>query len=265
MLIQHDGRRIRYDLTGPRGAPVVCFAHALAADSGMWAEQLPAVWRAGYRCLAVDMRGHGGSEATQGDYRLDMLADDIDAVLTANAIDAVHFIGLSIGAMIGQAFALRRPEKTLTLLLCEAPPASLKNAQTVWGPRVRAVEEAGTLAPIAEKTMKRWLTEAFKRRQPERWKQIFDTVAATTPDGYRGCVAALSHFDFTADLPRVDAPALIICGEDDPATSIEENERLASLLPRGRFHRFSSARHLPNVEDPERFNAILINWLTEHM
>jgi 3-oxoadipate enol-lactonase len=194
-----------------------------------------------------------------------MLADDIDAVLAANGIESVHFIGLSIGAMIGQAFALRQPKKVMTLLLCEAPPAALENAHAIWEPRVRAVEAAGSVAPVAENTMERWLTDGFRRRQPERWKQIFDTVAATTPDGYRGCVAALSCFDFTADLPRVDAPALVICGEDDPATSLEENERLASLLSRGRFHRFSGARHLPNVEDPERFNAILINWLTEHM
>jgi pimeloyl-ACP methyl ester carboxylesterase len=74
-------------------------------------------------------------------------------------------------------------------------------------------------------------------------------------------VAALSQFDFTAELPGVRVPALVLYGEDDKATSREENERLARLIPGGRFVAFAGARHLPNVEAPDRFNAILCDWL----
>ena len=109
--------------------------------------------------------------------------------------------------------------------------------------------------------MERWLTPAFRARDPKRWQQIRDTVAATTVEGYCGTVAALSHFDFTAELPGVRVPALVLYGEDDKATSQEENERLARLIPGGRFFAFPGARHLPNVEDPDRFNAILCDWL----
>ena len=82
MLLHLAGRRIHYDLAGPEEAPVVCFAHALAADSGMWAEQVPSLLAQGWRVLRVDMRGHGGSAPPAPDVTLDELAGDIAAVMT---------------------------------------------------------------------------------------------------------------------------------------------------------------------------------------
>jgi 3-oxoadipate enol-lactonase len=261
MRLVRDTHVIHYDLLGDGENGTVCFAHALAADSGMWAEQVPAVLGAGYRVLRIDMRGHGGSAGVSGDYTLAMLAGDISAVIAARGLPPVHYVGLSIGGMIGQALALHHPAQVASLTLCEAPPAALKNAHAIWQPRIDAVCAANSVAPVADDTMARWLTPQFAARYPDRFAQIRDTIAATTPEGYCGCVAALSHFDFTAQLPSLRVPALVICGEDDPATSIAENERLAALIPGGRFHRFAKARHLPNVEDPARFNAILTDWL----
>ena len=261
MLLPLVGRNIAYDLVGPENGPVVAFSHSLAADLGMWAEQVPAVLGQGYRALRIDMRGHGGSEAAAGDYTLHDLAGDIVAVLDALQIPRVHFLGLSIGGMIGEALAIRHPSRVTSLFLCESPPASLVNAKAIWAPRMNAARAAYSLEPITEATMERWLTPAFKARNPIRWRQIRDTVAATTVEGYCGCVAALSHFDFTHELPKLAVPALVLYGEDDKASSHEETQRLAALIPGGRFMGFANARHLPNVEEPDRFNRILLDWL----
>jgi 3-oxoadipate enol-lactonase len=261
MLLSVAGRRIHYDLVGPPGAKTVCFAHALAADSGMWAEQVPALTAHGLRVLRVDMRGHGGSAPPDGDATLDDLAGDIAAVIDALGIDRVHFVGLSIGGMIGQALALRQGRKVASLMLCESPPASLPRVAQIWAPRIAAVQAANACEPIADGTMERWLSPAFKARDPGRWRQIRDTVAATDPAGYLGGIHALSHFDFTKELPSLRMPALALYGEDDVASSAEENQRLAALIPGGRFVPFAGARHLPNVEAPERFNRILLDWL----
>jgi 3-oxoadipate enol-lactonase len=261
MLLHTGGRRLHYDLIGPEDGRTILFAHALAADSGMWAEQVPAVLAIGARVLRVDMRGHGGSEPVPGNYSLRELAADIAAVIDALDITSVDFIGLSIGGMIGEALAIHYGAKLSSLMLCESPPAALKNAKEVWAPRMAAARAAGSLEPIADATMERWLTPAFKSRNPMRWRQIRDTVAATSVEAYCGCVHALSHFDFTKELPKLRVPALVLYGEDDKASSHEENERLASLIPGGRFTAFAGARHLPNVEDPVRFNRILTDWL----
>ena len=261
MLLALDGRHLHYELIGPANGRTVLLAHALAADSGMWAEQMPAILAAGRRVLRMDMRGHGGSDPVSGDYTLQGLAGDIVCLLDALGIPQIDYVGLSIGGMIGEALAIHHPARVSSLMLCETPPASLKNAKEIWGPRVAVVREAGSLEPIADATMERWLTPEFRARHGARWRQIRDTVAATSVAGYCGCVAALSDFDYTHLLPGLRVPALVLYGEEDRATSHEENQRLAALIPGGRFVAFAGARHLPNIEDPARFNAILTEWL----
>ncbi|MGD0025272.1 MAG: alpha/beta fold hydrolase, partial [Xanthobacteraceae bacterium] len=105
MLIQLKSHRVAFDLLGADNDPVVCFAHSLAADSGMWAEQVLPLLAAGFRVLRIDMRGHGGSTAASGAYTMEDLARDVSQVVSSLGIDAVHYVGLSIGGMFGQAFA----------------------------------------------------------------------------------------------------------------------------------------------------------------
>ena len=119
MLLPLAGRRLYYDLTGPEDGPVVCITHSLASDGGSWAEQLPPLLQAGFRVLRLDMRGHGGSDPAGGDYTMQALAADAAAVLDALAIPRVHYIGLSIGGMIGQAFAIEHGAKLISAMWCD--------------------------------------------------------------------------------------------------------------------------------------------------
>src|SRR5216110_3478957 len=114
MLLPLQGRNIAYDLVGPDAAPTVCITHSLASDGGSWAEQVPALLQAGFRVLRIDMRGHGGSDPIAGDYTMRALADDVAELLQALAIPRVHYIGLSIGVMIGQAFAVAHGERLIS-------------------------------------------------------------------------------------------------------------------------------------------------------
>ncbi len=261
MLLMHQGRRLYYDLMGPEKGPVVCFTHSLSYDSGMWAEQVPLLLGAGYRVLRLDMRGHGGSDPVAGDYTMAALAADVAAALEALAIKQVHFIGLSIGGMIGQAFAIAYGAKLKSLMLCDTLPATLTDAKAAWAPRIAAVKGANSLAPLADATMERWFTAAFRPRNPARWKEIRDTVAASTPAGYLGCAAAIMNFDFVPKLPSLKVPTLVVCGAGDPGTPPAETKRIASLIPGGRYEEIADARHFCNVEQPEAFNRIMMGWL----
>jgi len=261
MLLHLAGRRIHYDLAGPEEAPVVCFAHALAADSGMWAEQVPALLAQGWRVLRVDMRGHGGSDPVAGDYTMDQLAQDLATVIGALGIDKVHYIGLSIGGMIGQVLAIKHGPLLKSMMLCDTMPATPPGAKETWAPRVGAVKEANGLAKIADGTMERWFTDAFKTRSPGRWKQIRDTIVGTTAQGFLGCAAAIQNFDFLAALPKLQVPTLVVCGTDDQGTPPAGNKRIAGLVPGGRYEEIADARHLPNVEHPDTLNRIMLRWL----
>src|ERR1700751_2586685 len=128
MLLPLAGRRLYYDLTGPDDGPVVCITHSLASDGGSWAEQVPPLLQAGFRVLRLDMRRHGGSDPVAGDYTTQMLAGDVATVLDGLAIPRVHYIGLSIGGMIGQAFAIEHGDKLISAMWCGTLPANPSRA-----------------------------------------------------------------------------------------------------------------------------------------
>jgi 3-oxoadipate enol-lactonase len=262
MLLAVNGQKIAYDLIGPESAPVVCMTHSLASDGGMWAEQVPPLLSGGFRVLRVDMRGHGGSNPVPGDYTMSELAHDVASVLGALGIGKVHYIGLSIGGMLGQAFALEHGSKLLSAMWCDTLPSAPAGAAQVWAERMAMVRQANSLAPIADGTVERWFTDAFKPRSPRRWQQIRDTVVGTTSVGYLGCSAAIQNFDFVARLPTLRLPVLVVCGAEDPGTPPAENRRLAGLVQGGRYEEIVSARHFPNVEHPETFNRIMMSWLS---
>src|SRR5260370_4909542 len=261
MLINLVGRHIYYDLAGPENGQVGCFTHSLASDGGMWAEQLPPLLAAGFRVLRLDMRGHGGSDTVQGPYAMSALAGDVAVAIDALGLDRVHFVGLSIGGMIGQGFAIEHGAKLKSLMLCDTLPGTLPDAKPAWAPRIEAVTKANSLEPIADATMERWFTSAFKPRNPRRWRQIRDTVAATPPAGFLGCAAAILHFDWGPRLPSLQVPTLVVCGSEDPGTPPAQNRRIAELIPGARYEEIANARHFPNVERAEAFNEILLGWL----
>jgi 3-oxoadipate enol-lactonase len=261
MLIKAQNRRIYYDLTGPDKAPVVCFAHSLSSDGGMWAEQMVPLLASGRRVLRLDMRGHGGSDPIPGDYTMAALADDVALSLDFLGLDKVHFIGLSIGGMLGQAFAIGHGHRLASVMFCDTAPGTAPNARDAWGPRMETVKKAASLEPLADGTMERWFTDAFKPRRPARWKEIRSTIANTTPAGYLGCSAAILNFDFVPKLPTVKVPTLVVCGDDDQGTPPAANKKIAELIPGGRYQGIANARHFPNVEHPDVFNKIMMEWL----
>ncbi|MDE2514740.1 MAG: 3-oxoadipate enol-lactonase [Rhodospirillales bacterium] len=261
MRIRLGDRAIAYDLLGPADGPVLCMTHSLAADGGMWAEQVPALLGAGYRVLRLDMRGHGGSDPLAGPYAMADLAADVAAVLERLALAPVHYVGLSIGGMLGQALALARPDLLASALWADTLPATPAGMASLWQGRIATVRAANTLAPIADATMERWFTPAFAPRHPARFAEIREGIAATTPAGYMGCCAAIADFDFTARLPGLRLPVLVVCGADDPGTPPEANRHIAALVPGARYQEIPAARHFPNVEQPDDFNRILLGWL----
>ena len=261
-LIPLKNRKLYYDLTGSAG-PVVCMTHSLASDGGMWAEQVPVLLNAGYRVLRLDMRGHGGSDPVPGPYTMSELAADVIAALDHLGFNRVHFIGLSIGGMIGLALAIEHQPRLISAMLCDTMPVYPEASLATWEERKKPVRQANSVEPHADSSVARWLTDAFKAKNPARYKQLRDTIAATSAQGYLGCVEAISKIDFIAGLPSVKIPVMTVCGSDDAGTPPAANRRIAALVANGRYGEIAHALHFPNVEHPGVFNGIMLGWLDE--
>jgi 3-oxoadipate enol-lactonase len=262
MLLTIGGRRIRYDFAGPEGGPVVCMAHCRSTDGGVWAEQLAPLLAEGWQVLRLDMRGHGGSAPGPDGWTMADAASDVVAVLDRLGLPKIHFVGVSIGGMIGQALAIEHGGRLCSAMLCGTSPKAVPGGQAMWDARFAAIRAAGSVEPLADDSMTRWVTDDFRPRRPDRWRQIRDTVAATSPEGYIAGARAIIGFDVLDRLPGVRTPTLVLCGDEDPGTPPEGNRRIAELIPGARYEEMARARHLPMLEYPEAFNRTLLGWLT---
>ena len=193
------------------------------------------------------------------------LTQDIVGILDFLDIDKVHFVGLSIGGMIGQTFAIEHADRLHSLMLCGTAPAALEGGMDMlWKPRFKAIAAAGSIAPLADATMPRWFTDAFRESSPRRVRQIYETVCRTTPAGYRGGGVAIDTFDVLDQLPSITTPTLVLCGDGDTGTPPTGNRQIAQAIAGARYVELENARHIPMVEYPELFSSILLDWLTAY-
>jgi 3-oxoadipate enol-lactonase len=239
---------------------MMCLVHALAAEPGLWAEQVPALLAAGCSVLRVDLGGRGGSAATPGPFRMADLAGDDAAMLPALALPPVHLVGMSPGGMVGPALALAHPGPFRSVVTCDALPNSLPDADENWGPRSGAAGAAGSVAPLAEGRSERWRTLAFRAARPERWEENRAAVSATDAEGSAASAEPISAVSHVVRLPGPGVPLLVPSDEDDHAMSPAEGERIARLVPDGRFQAIPGMRHLPSLERQDLFNQLL-EWV----
>ncbi len=257
MQIQINGIEIHAQVTGQ--GPWVTLSHSLAADHGMWQPQVEALARH-FTVLAYDIRGHGRSAAPPGPYSLEQLADDAEALLAHLGVQRTHWVGLSLGGMIGQVLALRHPDRLDRVVLADTnaqvPPAG----QAMWAERAALAHSQG-MAALVEATLARWFTPAFAPAEPEAYRRTAEQIAATPAEGYAGCCAAISGLDTLARLPRLTHPALVMVGEQDMATPVSASQQIAQAWPGAELVVLPGAAHLSNLEQPDAFNRELLRFL----
>ena len=135
---------IHFTDSGGAGAAVL-LVHAIGCDHRMW-DGLGTALAPRFRVIRMDVRGHGRSAVTPGPYTLDQLADDARELLDSLEIDKAHWVGLSMGGMIGQAFALRHPARLRKLVLANTTSTYGTQGPQMWEARARAVGEGGMAA-----------------------------------------------------------------------------------------------------------------------
>ncbi len=246
---------------GPAGAPVVTLSHSLAASLEMWEPQLPAL-TARYRVLRYDTRGHGGSEVPPGPYTLEMLADDVVGLLHALGIERTHFIGLSMGGMIGQAVALTRPEVLDSLVLADTSSRVPPESGPLWDARIATAETQG-MAALVDGTIERWFTAPFIARSPEVVDQIRMLIRTTAPQGFAGCSQAIRKLDYADRLGEICVPTMIIVGAEDMGTPVAASEFMHAAIAGSELVVLPSAAHLSNIEQAEKFNEAITSFLAE--
>jgi 3-oxoadipate enol-lactonase len=259
MKLRVNGINLNYTFDGPATGPVVTLSNSLASNLAMWEPQL-AVLTSRFRVLRYDTRGHGETEASPGPYTLETLADDTHALLQALGITRTHFIGLSMGGMIGQILALQHPTLLQSLTLCDTMSQVPAEARPLWDERIRTAQEQG-MEPLVEPTLARWFTAPFRAQRPEVVHKVRAMIRSTPVAGYAGCCHAIAALNLTDRLKAITAPTLIIVGEDDPATPVAASRLIHEQIKGSELVILTSASHLSNLEQPQAFNDALTAFL----
>lgn len=256
MKIRANGIDIRYEVAG--SGPWLTLAHSLSTDLSLW-DDLAAKLATRFSVLRYDARGHGGSDAPEGPYSFDQLVADLVGLLDALKIERTHFVGLSMGGMLGQHFALAAPVRLDRLALvssaCRVPP----EAGALWDERIATARARGMAAHV-EPTLARWFTAPYRDAHPETMARIGALIAATPVAGFAGWGGAIRTLDVCGRLGAVRAPTLVVVGADDPGTPPAASAAIAAGIPGARLEVIPAASHQLVIEQAETFERLLVEF-----
>ncbi len=250
---------VHYEITGQ--GPWLTLSHSLATTLDMWQPQLQRLGEH-FTLLRYDTRGHGGTSASAAPYTLAQLAGDAQALLQHLGVARSHWLGLSMGGMIGQMLAIRQPQLLHRVVLADTtgqvPPA----AAQMWADRVKTARTEG-LQALVQPTLERWFTAPYRAAQPELMARIGAMIRGTPVEGYAGCCAAIAGTNTLAALQQQRAPALVIVGEQDQATPPAAAQALVQHWPGSQLRVLPGAAHLANIEQAQAFNEAVLGFLLD--
>jgi 3-oxoadipate enol-lactonase/4-carboxymuconolactone decarboxylase len=246
-----------YRLEGNAGRPVLILSHSISTDHALWEIQVEDLLPH-FQILRYDTRGHGASEATAGEYSIEMLGKDILALADALEISQFAFCGLSLGGAIGQWVAARVPERVTHLVLASTSPQFVP--RTNWETRIAAVLKGG-MSAVVDVAMQRFFSPDTLAKHNPHVASTRSVFLGTDPVGYLGCCAALRDMNHLDLLRQIKTPTLVISGDRDVATPWSgHGEILAQKIPGAKALHLAAA-HLSNLERPHSFTTALLEFL----
>ena len=256
--ITRDGVNLNVRIDGETGhdAPTLVFSNSLGTTLHLWDDVLPHLPK-GLRIIRYDTRGHGKSDVPPAPYTMGALISDAEAICDALHVRNCVFVGLSVGGMIAQGLAIKRLDIVRGLVLSNTA-AKIGNPP-LWQDRIDAVRKQG-LDAVADDVMSRWFGKDFVASAAVTpWR---DMLATTPTDGYIGVCAAIAGTDFYTPTSGLRLPTLGIAGALDKATPPDLVRETIDLIPGADFALMQRAGHLPCVEKPQEYAALLSAFLS---
>ncbi len=248
---------LHYRVDGSPGKPHLLLSNSLGSDLRMWDEVVDHL-APQFQTIRYDMRGHGLSDAPAGPYSMDDLRNDLRGLLEYLRVESAIIGGISVGGMVSLAFAAAYPERTTHLILADT--GAQIGTPAYWNERIATLQEGG-YGPLSDTILGRWFAPGYAAANPSDFRGYSHMLQRTPLDGYIATCAAVRDTDLTAAAAGVQAPALVLCGEDDGATPPALGQQLANTLPNGRLVLIPGAGHLPPIEQPSLVAAAIGQFL----
>ena len=260
-VIPVNGVNLYYEWHGPDSAPVLVLNNGILMNAAASWRPQTAAFSAAFRVLQYDCRGQGQSDHPGGPCSMDMHADDLAALLAALHVDRAHVLGISYGGEVAQAFALKYPAQVRSLILADTV--------SEIGPELRLIVEGWKAAALSGDADLVFLVSVpwnfsprFIAAHPDmlaaarvRFRDIDLPALARLSDAFAGV-------NFTARLHTIACPTCVLVGDED----LIKGPRYAQIIHRAiagsELHVIPGAGHATCWEDPARFNAIVLEFLS---
>ncbi|MGO4331129.1 alpha/beta fold hydrolase [Cupriavidus sp. 2TAF22] len=251
--------RLHVVRAGDPRAPAVFLSHSILSSHAMWDAQAALLASRGWQVVRADIRGHGDSTVDTAPASMDDLVADTVAVLDTLDLEQVHYVGLSLGGMIGFGLGLHHAERLLSLCLCDARADAPPEVAAPWDARIEQAR-AGGCAALADGTLERWFGLPFLTREPETAARLRAIAASTSVTGFAGCARAIQQLNYLPALAGIRTCTTLLVGANDGVLP-EANKAIQTMIQGSRLDLIEGAGHLPNIDQPERFNAALLRHL----
>ena len=257
-----SGNAIAYQQCGT-GEEVLVFMHAGGLNKELWNPQV-AHFKADYRVLTYDLRGHGASSFVSND---SPDVDDLLTVLTEKGWEQVTLVGCSLGAILALDFALTYPDLVNRLVLVSPGLIGYQENDPLWISQmtdyVQALQQADTSAMITHlKRMNALGTQEQLANEVDEYVTGSLKAFISGPGLLR--VPQLNHLQPLSALSQVKAQSMVVYGAKDHGYIRNNAVHLASKLPHATLHTLADCGHLPGLETPEAFNELLSDFLTKN-
>jgi 3-oxoadipate enol-lactonase len=257
-VLSRPGRPSIAYRTDGEGEPLVLI-HGVGGDSGNW-DGIVAALPPRFRCVRLDLSGHGRSGLIKTPCTVQDLARDVTDVMDALGVRAAAIAGFSLGGLIAQAIVLESPDRVTKLALIATVAGRTPEEQARSAARIEVVREKG-LAAIAAGNREFWFSDDFRRAHPDIVEARVQQFMACDPASYLHAFAVFANGDFVDRLDEIRKPALVVAGEFDPAATARMARLMHEKIAASRLEVLAGMRHAVLIECPQRVAGLLAEFL----
>lgn len=261
MFVKIHGCQVFYDVIGSESAPPLVFLHGMSFSHRQWQHQISA-FSSKYRLILPDIRGHGQSEAGDGQYTQKLFSEDLIALLNDLRIQRVTLCGLSMGAAIAMRTALDHPERISGLILSNTRADADSDDDITWRERViQRIKQLG-VKRFVETFLKTIFAQGSFKTRPEEVQLIRETMLLMTPLAMCGTLLAqAARPNLVPRLFRIKIPTLVITGDLDTFTPPSLAEQIHDAIPGSMLRYVANSAHMSPLENPTAYNELLEEFL----
>ncbi len=239
--------------------PALFVIHGLGARKESW-DKIAESLQSRFTCISYDLRGHGESPLGCGEFTLDDLVSDLEALRARLGIARLHLIGHSLGGMIGPSYARRYPDRVLSLgLISTAAFRSPADSAALRGV-FTAMKEKG-IAAVLDTMLNGWFSDSYARQRPEMVVSRRKEALGTDSGVFLNVFRIYSETEMAPWLHQIQVPVLVCTGEFDGACNPGLNRQIAAALPDSELVIFDDLKHSVLVEAPELIATHVADFL----